>query len=178
MTVWRDGDRMYSRVKQAPITGLFPTSEHEYFQRAAGAIRFLPDAMILHESEATTVRRSVSLRPKARSRWQRRSPQDSDCESSELRPAVKRCCDVCSSSVAGGKPDFAAMTADQAKDVREELPDLRTTLGGSGAQGRSLPEGAGVRHRSLRPGVREGTADTVIELDGDGRLSGWWMQRR
>jgi hypothetical protein len=24
----------------------------------------------------------------------------------------------------------------------------------------------------------KGTADTAIELDRDGRLSGWWMQRR
>ena len=180
MTIWRDGDRMYSRVKEAPITGLFPTSEHEYFQRVGSArFEFLPDAMILHESAgddrpAKRLTAAESKKPiaEALAAGQRLREQRAATGGEAMLRRVL-------SSVASGNPDYPVMTADQAKDVRKELPELRTTLSALGAlkavRFQKVLE-SGIDHYVLE--FEKGTADTVIELDRDGRLSSWWMQRR
>lgn len=45
VSVWREGDRMYSHVPGAEIKELFPSSEREYFQKvAATRFEFIPEA--------------------------------------------------------------------------------------------------------------------------------------
>lgn len=53
ITVWREDERTYSRVRGAPINEIFPTSEHEYFQKTAPTrIEFSPGAasLVVHET--------------------------------------------------------------------------------------------------------------------------------
>ncbi|HKS55016.1 MAG TPA: hypothetical protein VJS12_07005 [Steroidobacteraceae bacterium] len=180
MTIWRDGDRMYSRVKEAPITELFATSEHEYFQRALPArFEFKSDALILHEGEGQD--RSAKRLSAAESKKPLEEALAAGRRVKEQRAAsggeamLRRVL----ASVASGKPDYAVMTADQVKDVREQLPELRTTMSALGAlkavRFQKVLE-SGIDHYVLE--FEKGTADTAIELDRDGRLSGWWMQRR
>jgi CubicO group peptidase (beta-lactamase class C family) len=180
ITVWRDGERMYSRVKEAPITELFPTSEREYFQRALPArFEFQSEAMILHEGEgndrpAKRLTAAESRKPveEALAAGRRLREQRAATGGEAMLRRVL-------SSVASGNPDYAAMTADQAKDVRKELPELRTTLSGLGALKAVRFQkvlDSGIDHYVLE--FEKGTADTVIELDRNDRLSSWWMQRR
>ncbi len=180
MTVWRDGDRMYSRVSHAPITGLFPTSEREYFQRVGSArFEFLPDALILHESEGDD--RPAKRLPAAESKKAVAEALAAARRFNEQRAATggEAMLRRVLSSVASGKPDYAAMTADQAKDVRSNLPELRTTLGALGALKAVHFQkvlDSGIDQYVLE--FEKGSADIWIELDGIGRLSGAWLQRR
>jgi CubicO group peptidase (beta-lactamase class C family) len=179
MTVWRDGDRMYSRVRQAPITELLPTSEHEYFQRALPArFDFLPDAMILHESDgqdrpakrlaATESKRLVedALATGRRLREQRAATGGE----ATLRRVL--------TSVASGKPDYAAMTADEAKEMRASLAEWRSDLRALGALKsvrfqKVLQSGSDLYALAFE----KGTADAAIDLASDGRVRGLWMER-
>jgi hypothetical protein len=180
MTVWRDGDHLYSHVKEAPITELFPTSEREYFQRARPArLEFLPDAMILHEDSDTN--RPAKHMAAAESKQLVEAATAAGRRLREQRPAkggeamLRRVV----SSVASGKPDYAAMTADQAKEIRGSLAELRTTLDALGAL-------KAVRFQEvLESGsdyyvldFEKGAADVAIELANDGRVSGLWIARR
>jgi CubicO group peptidase (beta-lactamase class C family) len=180
ITFWRDGGRMFSRVKEAPITELFPTSGHEYFQRALPArFEFQSGAMVLHEGEgqdrpAKRLTAAESRKPmeEALAAGQRLREQRAAAGGEAMLRRVL-------SGVSSGSPDYAAMTAEQAKDVRKELPELRTSLSGLGAlkavHFQKVLE-SGLDHYVLE--FEKGTADTVIELDRDGRLSSWWLQRR
>jgi hypothetical protein len=83
------------------------------------------------------------------------------------------------SSAAGGKPDYAAMTADQAKEIRSSLAEFRSTLDALGAL-------KSVRFQKvLESGIdyyildfEKGAADVAVELAKDGRVSGLWVARR
>lgn len=180
MTIWRDGDRMYSRVKEAPITEMFPTSEREYFQRVGSArFEFLPDAIILHESEGDdrpakrlTATESKKAVDDALAIGRRVKEQRAAAGGEAMLRRVL-------ASVASGKPDYAAMTADQAKEVRGQLPELRTmlsTLGVLKAVRFQKVLESGIDHYALE--FEKGSAETYFELDRDGRLSAWWLQRR
>jgi hypothetical protein len=82
-------------------------------------------------------------------------------------------------SVANGKPDYAAMTADQAKEIRSSLTEFRSTLDALGAL-------KAVRFQKvLESGIdyyvldfEKGAADAAVELAKDGRVSGLWVARR
>jgi CubicO group peptidase (beta-lactamase class C family) len=180
MTVWRDGDHLYSHVREAPITELFPTSEREYFQRARPArLEFIPDEMILHEDSDTN--RPAKRVAAAESKPLVQAATAAGRRLREQRPAnggeamLRRVV----SSVASGKPDYAAMTADQAKEIRASLAELRATLDALGAL-------KAVRfQRVLESGIDyyvldfdKGAADVAIELASDGRVSSLWMARR
>jgi CubicO group peptidase (beta-lactamase class C family) len=186
ITLWRDGEHVYSRVKNQPITELFPTSEREYFQRAlASRFEFLPDAgkedvaMILHEGygddrptrrvaaaegkplvdEALTVSRRV------------REQRPANAGESKLRHVL--------ASLASGRPDYAAMTEEQAKTRREDLGDWRADLSALGAL-------KAVRFQKvLDSGLdlydlvfEHGGADAALALEPDGRVSELYMERR
>jgi hypothetical protein len=180
MTVWRDGEHLYSHVKEAPITELFPTSEREYFQRARPArLEFLPDAMILHErndpdrpAKRIAAAESKSLVEAATAAGRRlREQRPATGGEAMVRRVV--------SSVASGKPDYAAMTADQAKEIRGSLAELRTTLDALGALKavhfqKVLESGSDYYVLDFE----KGSADVAIDLAKDGRVSGLWMARR
>ncbi|HJY36697.1 MAG TPA: serine hydrolase, partial [Steroidobacteraceae bacterium] len=180
MTVWRDGDHLYSHVREAPITELFPTSEREYFQRALPArFEFVSDTMTLHEGggEDRPAKRIAAAESKplveaAMAAGQRlREQRPATGGEAMLRRVV--------ASVANGKPDYAAMTADQAKEIRSSLTEFRSTLDALGAL-------KAVRFQKvLESGIdyyvldfEKGAADAAVELAKDGRVSGLWVARR
>ena len=180
MTVWRDGDHLYSHVTEAPITELFPTSEREYFQRALPArFEFVSDTMTLHEGggEDRPAKRIAAAESKplveaAMAAGQRlREQRPATGGEAMLRRVV--------ASVANGKPDYAAMTADQAKEIRSSLTEFRSTLDALGAL-------KAVRFQKvLESGIdyyvldfEKGAADAAVELAKDGRVSGLWVARR
>jgi CubicO group peptidase (beta-lactamase class C family) len=180
MTVWRDGEHLYSHVREAPITELFATSEHEYFQRARPArLEFLPDAMILHESN--DAHRPARRMAAAESKPLVEAAVAAGRRLREQRPAsageamVRRVI----SSVASGKPDYTAMTADQAKELRDSLAEMRTTLDALGTLN-------AIRFQKVLESGSDyyivdfdkGAADVAIELAKDGRISAFWMGRR
>jgi len=180
MTVWRDGDHLYSHVKEAPITELFPTSEREYFQRARPArLEFDADGMILHEDKDTA--RPAKRIAAAESKPLVEAAMAAGHRLREQRPAAggETMLRRVVSGVASGKPDYTAMTADQAKEIRDSLADLRTTLDALGAL-------QSVRFQKvLESGTdyyildfEKGAADAAIELDRSGRVSVLWVARR
>ena len=186
ITLWRDGERMFSRVKGQPITELFSTSEHEYFQRELAArFEFIPDApregiaMILHEDTgeprpakrvgAAESRQFVddALAVSRRVKEQRAAPGG---EAILRRVLI---------SLAKGTPDYAAMTEEQAQAKRDNLREWRDEL-------TALGELESVQFRKvLNSGLdvydlqfEHGPAEARLALEKDGRVSRLGMDRR
>lgn len=186
ITVWRDGDRMYSRVRDQPVTELFPMSEREYFQRAlASRFEFFPDAskrdvaMMLHEENGDN-------RPTRRVAAAESKPLVAEALAvgrrvTEQRPApggealVRRVL----TSMARGTPDYGVMTAEQAKTKREHLAEWRPDLIALGAL-------KSVRFQKVQDSgadlydldFENGLGVAGLMLDKDGRVSELWMDRR
>ncbi|HEY7640552.1 MAG TPA: serine hydrolase domain-containing protein [Steroidobacteraceae bacterium] len=186
ITLWRDGEHMYSRVAGAPVTEMFPSSEREYFQRAlASRFEFFPEAgksdvaMILHEEngDARPTRRVAA----AQSRQLVAEALDVGRRVREQRPAQGSEAKLrhVLASLASGKPDYAAMTPEQAKTKRESLGEWRADLDALGALHSVRFQkvlDSGLDFYDLE--FEHGTADAAIALASDGRVSELHLQPR
>jgi hypothetical protein len=180
ITVWRDGERLYSQVKGAPIRELFATSDHEYFLRAVPRrLEFSADSMTLREDEvdvrqakrlaAAESKRAVedALAAGRRVREQRAA----NGGEAMLRRVVP--------SMATNQPDYARMRPDVAKDAQQNLAAWHTDLEALGALKsvrfqKVLDSGSDLYELTFDKGM----ADAAIALDRDGRVSDLWLGRR
>jgi CubicO group peptidase (beta-lactamase class C family) len=179
ITVWRDGGQMYSRIQGASIREMFPTSQREYFQRAlAGRFEFSPEGMILHDHEgnhlpAKRLTAAESRKPveEALAAGRRLKEQRAAAGGEALLQRVI-------TSLVNDKPDYAAMTPEQAETLRGELGEWRNDLSALGAL-------KSVKFQKVQPSgadlyvlvFEHGKADAVLELQ-DGRVSALWLERR
>ncbi|MGH8186502.1 MAG: serine hydrolase, partial [Steroidobacteraceae bacterium] len=177
ITVWREDDRRYSRVRGAPITELFPTSEREYFQKELPArFEFLEPAdadgtaLVLDENgqrrETTRLPgpESQALLNEALAVSKRvREQQPLPGSDVALRKLV--------AGLQAGQPDYEIMTADFANVARRIVDVARADLAPLG-EVRSVTFREVTRSGSDAYDVSfaNGTASASVSLEPDGRI--------
>jgi CubicO group peptidase (beta-lactamase class C family) len=185
ITVWRENDRRYSRVKGAPITELFPTAEREYFQKA------LPAHFEFLEPAAASATALVLSEGEQRREATRLSSSESEAFVNEALAVSKRVREQkpltgsdaalrqLLTSMQAGQPDYETMTADFANLTRRILDFVRADLAPLGAI-------RSVTFREVRPSgsdaydlsFENGTASATITLESDGRIGEAYFERR
>lgn len=184
ITVWREGDRTYSRVPGSPINELFPSSEREYFQKvAATRFEFIPEAtanaaaLILHEPNGPrpATRLSTadgqpyldeSLALAKRLRDQRPAAESE----AMLRKLI--------AGLAVGTPPYDDMGPELAELTRQQLNFLQKDVASLGAV-RSLtfkevsPTGVDVYEVEFE----KERINTGVRLRPDGRIDAAWIHR-
>jgi CubicO group peptidase (beta-lactamase class C family) len=184
ITVWRDGEQRYSRVKGAPVTELFATSEREYFQKALPArFEFFADAgpdgiaLILHESFQ---RRTAKRLPAAESQPLLDEALAVGKRVREQRPAPgsEAALRKLFTGIASGVPDYDAMAPPLADTTRQQIQRLQGELKTFGdvrdvTFTRVTPSGADVYDARFE----NGAARAEISLEADGRIGSAWFER-
>jgi hypothetical protein len=176
---------MFSRLKGQPISELFPSSEHEYFQRVLDArFEFVPGAapgmtaLILRENgmdrpakkaadgqSRALVEEAISVGRRVRE--QRPHP--------ESEKAVRQLL----SGLSQGTPDYTAMTPQFAELTRNTLEQMRNYV-------KALGPLRTVNFRNVNPAGMDqfdlqfagGRADAGVSLEPDGRIGAAWIERR